>query len=217
MLLAKLGKKKSLIYLSYIRRVCVLVVVRGACHSAVSGKWRWSNQRVAARPRWSEHGPPFDLHALTRFLWPAEGNYRFVQRKEIWSIWRGRGWGAMTKVPSKSYNPAVVCQNHHNINQALSRACAMEGIWLLPLPALPKVLARKRFSPLGTVWRLFSVNTEQRAWKNPTTTINHSGRTQTASPLPHQPLCSQTTTWAVNFLKTGTEAEQLLLIHVQYF
>lgn len=44
-----------------------------------------------------------------------------------------------------------------------------------------KALARKSFSPPGTVWRLFSVNTEQRAWKNPSTTINHSGRTETAS------------------------------------
>lgn len=51
-----------------------------------------------------------------------------------------------------------------------------------------KSLARKSFPLRGTVWRLFSVNTQQRAWKNPTTTINHSGRTWTASHS-HTSLC----------------------------
>lgn len=39
---------------------------------AESGKRSWGDQSAAARPRWSVHGPPLDLHALTRFLWTAE-------------------------------------------------------------------------------------------------------------------------------------------------
>lgn len=47
----------------------------------------------------------------------------------------------------------------------------MKEIWLVPLQILPEVPARKSFSHFGTVWRLFSVNIEQRAWKNPTTLL----------------------------------------------
>ncbi|KAK2830202.1 hypothetical protein Q5P01_018133 [Channa striata] len=65
-------------------------------------------------------------------------------------------------------------------------------------------LSRKSFSLRGTVWRLFSVNTQQRAWKNPTTTINHSGRTWTSSHS-HTSLCLL----KLQRLKTGTEADQL--------
>lgn len=43
---------------------------------------------------------------------------------------------------------------------------ALCGPGLLTLhSSMVNVLSRKSFSHLGTIWRLFSVNAEQRAWK----------------------------------------------------
>lgn len=49
------------------------------------------------------------------------------------------------------------------------------------LPGYNLNLVRKSSPSLGAVWRLFSVNTEQRAWKCSTITINHVKRTWSAS------------------------------------
>lgn len=86
--------KTSHIYLSYIRRVCALVVVRGACQSAVSGKWRWSNQSVAARPRWSVHGPPIRptcAYAFPMTSWVMVEITGLCKRQSFGAFGDGRG------------------------------------------------------------------------------------------------------------------------------
>lgn len=146
-------------------------------------------------------------------------NYMSVQRGFFpLSFWRRKGLnelGGKKKVPTPATISLCIAIPIKQPNiQVMRHACAVEVY--PPACSLCMAVAHSRFleevcSPRPHLPRFYPVNTEQRAWKNPTTTINHSGRTRTASPLPHLPLSAQTTTWAAKTFKGRNRSSAALI------